>query len=214
MSPEQIREGGVVTPQTDLWSVGVVLFEALSGKVPFAPAEQDKIKILMAVMGDQAAPDLSDEVGAVTDGMAEFVAHALQKDLADRFPTAQEMTKALELVLQTAGDDAFGLFISYRVWCDKDFAEALFRAASKCQLRPGREHRMKVYLDKVRIVDGQRFDENFIKGLASSAARWDSRCTGAACFAPITGITGFRYSLHRTAHFSANSVSLVHHLAE
>ena len=27
---------------------------------------------------------------------------------------------------------------------------------------------MKVYLDKVRIVDGQRFDENFIKGLANS----------------------------------------------
>eukprot|EP01045_Picozoa_sp_COSAG04_P057126 COSAG04_NODE_27054_length_287_cov_0.829787_1_plen_75_part_01 len=60
------------------------------------------------------------------------------------------------------------MFISYRVWCDHDFAEALFKAASKCQLRPGREHRMKVYLDKVRIVDGQRFDENFIKGLANS----------------------------------------------
>ena len=65
MSPEQIREGVVVTPQTDLWSVGVVLFEALSGKVPFAPAEQDKIKILMAVMGDQVAPELPDIIDEV-----------------------------------------------------------------------------------------------------------------------------------------------------
>ena len=55
-----------------------------------------------------------------------------------------------------------------RVWCEKDFAELLFKAASKCQLRPGRESRMAVYLDRVRLLDGQRFDIGFINGLANS----------------------------------------------
>ena len=45
MSPEQIQEGAVVTPQTDLWSLGVVIFECLSGVLPFAPKESDKLKI-------------------------------------------------------------------------------------------------------------------------------------------------------------------------
>jgi serine/threonine protein kinase len=35
MSPEQIQEGVVITPQTDLWSLAVVMFECLSGRLPF-----------------------------------------------------------------------------------------------------------------------------------------------------------------------------------
>lgn len=170
MSPEQIQEGVVVTPQTDLWSLGVVMFECLSGALPFAPKESDQFKIGYAIL-HEAAPELSDaltEVGAVTDGMVAFVQKALQKDLSQRFGTATEMTAALNSMLTMSGDERFGLFISYRVWCDKEFAEALFTATSKCQLQPGREHRIKVYLDKVCIVDGQPFDVNFAKALGNS----------------------------------------------
>eukprot|EP01045_Picozoa_sp_COSAG04_P001761 COSAG04_NODE_60_length_30221_cov_15.908837_8_plen_775_part_00 len=160
----------MVTSQTDLWSLTVVLFELLSGTLPFAPGEVDLVKIAVAILTSPAKdlPDVLDEVDAVSEGMAEFVSRALRKEPTQRFGSAREMAAALDAVINLPGDSDFGLFISYRVWCDKDFAEALFRAASKCQLRPGREHRMKVYLDKVRIVDGQRFDENFIKGLANS----------------------------------------------
>ena len=112
--------------------------------------------------------DMIEEVGAVSEGMAAFVHKALLKDLSQRFGTAAEMAAALDATQSISGDERFGLFISYRFWCDKLFAEALFTAASKCQLRPGREHRMKVYLDKIRIVDGQPFDVNFAKGLANS----------------------------------------------
>ena len=179
MSPEQIQEGVVVTPQADLWSLGVVIFECLSGALPFAPKESDMFKICNAIMSKEA-PELSDiieEVGAVSEAVVTFVHTALLKDLSQRFGTAAEMTAGLEEVISTSGDDEFGLFISYRVWCDKTFAEALFTAASKCQLRPGREHRMKVYLDKVQIVDGQRFDVNFIRGLANSM-----------CFSPLLSV--------------------------
>ena len=174
MSPEQFTAGEVVTAQTDLWSLAVVMFEALSGTLPFAQSETaDDVKIMLAVRDvDLAAPRLEaviEEVGAVSEPMCDFINKALQKDSSKRFGTAVEMQEALDAAMRYQGDDAFDLFISYRVWCDKEFAEALYRAASACQLHPGREHRMKVYLDKVRIVDGQRFDENFAKGLANSA---------------------------------------------
>ena len=173
MSPEQFTEGLVVTAQTDLWSLAVVMFEALSGTLPFAQSETvDDVKIMLAVRDiGTIAPRLGsviEEVGAVSEPMCDFVSMALQKDSSKRFGTAVEMQEALDAAMNYQGDDAFGLFISYRVWCDKEFAEALYRVASTCQLHHGREHRMKVYLDKVRIVDGRRFDENFAKGLANS----------------------------------------------
>ena len=171
MSPEQIQEGCVVTPQTDLWSLGVVMFECLSGVLPFAPAERDRFRICYAIVSGGEPPELCElveEVGAVSESMATVVRNALQKNLSQRYATATEMSASLDDMLTTSGHERFALFISYRVWCDKMFAEALYRAASRCQLRPGREHRMKVYLDKVRIVDGQRFDTNFAKGLANS----------------------------------------------
>ena len=170
MSPEQFAGDSIVSTQTDLWSLGVVVFECLSGRLPFAPSEHDRNRIAYAIV-NAVAPELIDvveEVGVVSDGMNDFVGKALQKELGQRFGTAAEMRAALHEMLSTPGDTAFSLFISYRVWCDKEFAEALFRAASACQLKPGRENRLKVYLDKVRIVDGLRFDVNFAKGLANS----------------------------------------------
>eukprot|EP01047_Picozoa_sp_COSAG01_P016273 COSAG01_NODE_830_length_13271_cov_2.845278_3_plen_626_part_00 len=105
-----------------------------------------------------------DGVGVVTEGVVEFVARALQKDLAQRFGSAAEMLASLEHSLTTSGVQRFDLFISYRVWCDKDFAQALFRAMSASAMRGGREFSMRVYLDKVRLLDGQRFDIGFIRG--------------------------------------------------
>ena len=97
MSPEQVQEGVVATAQTDLWSLGVVMFECLSGKLPFAPQESDRFKIALAI-GNPAlnAPEVADiieEVGAVSEGMVAFVSQALQKDIAYRFGTAAIMQR-------------------------------------------------------------------------------------------------------------------------
>ena len=132
MSPEQVRPGVAVTAQTDLWSLGVALFVALSGVLPFAPLETDRFKIARAIESDESAPDLA----AVSDAVVALTMRALQKDPALRFSTAMEMAAELERMISMSGDEEYGLFISYRVWCDKDFAEALYTAASRCQLQP------------------------------------------------------------------------------
>ena len=110
MSPEQVRPDQVVSPRTDLWSLGVVLFEGLSGRVPFAAGESDKFKIARAIEDDgQPAPELSDiidEVGAVSENMAAFVHRCLEKDLAKQFRTAQEMAAQLSATLVMPGDVA------------------------------------------------------------------------------------------------------------
>jgi hypothetical protein len=127
-----------------------------------------------------------DEVGVVTDGMVDFVARALQKDLAQRFGSAAEMLASLERSLTTSGAQRFDLFISYRVWCDKDFAQALFRAMSASAMRGGREFSMRVYLDKVRLLDGQRFDIGFMRGRECySAVALLSRILLPNCFLMI-----------------------------
>ena len=77
----------------------------------------------------------------------------------------QAMESALNESITSSGGEQFGLFISYRVWCDKEFAESLYKHASRRQLRPGHENRLQVYLG---LVDGQRFDENWNNGLSNS----------------------------------------------
>lgn len=170
MACEQFDSTRVVTKQVDLWSLGVVIFECLSGKLPFGDSSNDLHQIMYAIVREQPL-DLSeviDDVGAVTDAIAEFTLQALQKDLDQRYGSVAEMTMALNDAITMTADAAFGLFISYRVWCDQECAKALYTATSKCQLRPGRENQLQVYLDKVRMVDGQPFDENFARALAAS----------------------------------------------
>ena len=170
MSPEQVQERTVITRQTDLWSMGVVMFQALSGRLPFAPEESDRMKILYAIVNEPPAQlsDVIAEVGGVSDSISDFTNRCLQKSLSQRFGSAEAMEAALWSVTESSGDEKYGLFISYRVRCDKGFAEALYRHASRCELRPGRENRLQVYLDKVRIMGGQSYDENFVKGMANS----------------------------------------------
>eukprot|EP01047_Picozoa_sp_COSAG01_P016748 COSAG01_NODE_866_length_13045_cov_12.921288_6_plen_1707_part_00 len=170
MSPEQVTTGMSVDTRTDLWSLGVVFYAALCGQKPFGHDELDELKIRLDIREAPAMPlaEAIEEVGVVSEEVADFVSKALQKGQEDRFQTAAEMLEALEEALTTNGSQKFDHFISYRVWCDSKFADALFKALSSCSLREGREHRIKVYLDKVRLVDGQRFDYGFIAGLANS----------------------------------------------
>eukprot|EP01047_Picozoa_sp_COSAG01_P087437 COSAG01_NODE_20125_length_969_cov_2.374713_1_plen_171_part_10 len=100
MSPEQFTPGVKVTPQTDLWSLAVTMYQALSGGLPFAAGEADRNRIGYAIV-NMPSPQLTDAAGcSVPESLSDCVAKALQKDLAQRYPTAADMASAFRLATE------------------------------------------------------------------------------------------------------------------
>ncbi len=89
-SPEQIQ-GRRVDARSDVYSLGCVLFEALTGQLPFDRA--DHVAKLFAHVNDRppAATDLAPELPAEVD---RVIARALAKEPADRFPSAGDLGRA------------------------------------------------------------------------------------------------------------------------
>lgn len=95
MSPEQ-ADGGTVDARTDLWSLGVVLYESLTGKAPFdAPGGA---ALFRAITQDAAKP-LTESRPDVPKGVQHIVSHALEKDASKRYQSALEMVKDLSSAL-------------------------------------------------------------------------------------------------------------------
>jgi len=96
MSPEQINDMSQVTPATDLYSLGVVAYELLTGTLPFT--HKELMPLLMMHTKDlpprprTRRPDLSEALEGV-------ILQALEKDPTKRFASAQAMAAALRAAL-------------------------------------------------------------------------------------------------------------------
>jgi eukaryotic-like serine/threonine-protein kinase len=93
--PEQIRGLGPLDARSDLYSVGVVLYEALTGRLPFDSNSQFKV-MLDHVNAEPPAPSsLNPKLPGEFDSI---LLKALAKDPDDRFQTAEEFRGQLEYV--------------------------------------------------------------------------------------------------------------------
>ncbi|MEA2306217.1 MAG: eukaryotic-like serine/threonine-protein kinase [Solirubrobacteraceae bacterium] len=95
VSPEQAL-GHAVTGQSDLYSLGIVLFEMLTGDVPFKGENQ--IAVAMKHVRDEL-PDVQVRRPEVSSALAAVVDRATAKDLAVRYATDAELIADLEDVL-------------------------------------------------------------------------------------------------------------------
>ena len=94
MSPEQAL-GRPVDGRTDLFSLGVVLYEALSSQRPFR-GDTVTETIVQIVMSEP--PDITTVVPSVPHALAEVVRRCLQKKAENRYRDANELIEALERV--------------------------------------------------------------------------------------------------------------------
>ncbi len=92
LSPEQ-AQGHAVSQQSDLYSIGIVLYELLAGRVPFDG--DSAVAIAMKQVGEAPVPP-SAYNPAVSPQLEQVVLRALEKDPAARFPDADSFIAALE----------------------------------------------------------------------------------------------------------------------
>jgi serine/threonine-protein kinase len=92
MSPEQIL-CEAVDGRTDIWSLGVVLYQAVTGRKPFLPEEHRSVLHKIRVDKPTAPRQLN---SAVPRALERIILRCLEKRPLDRYPVAQQLALALE----------------------------------------------------------------------------------------------------------------------
>jgi serine/threonine protein kinase len=96
LSPEQAR-GETLTASSDLYSLGVVMFEMLTGRPPFAGPTAVSIAMQHA---SSTPPSLHHFNPTIPPAVEQLVLRALEKEPADRFRSATEMQQALRMCMR------------------------------------------------------------------------------------------------------------------
>lgn len=97
MSPEQAINSAMVVPQSDLYSLGVVMYEMVTGRVPFNAAHPNETA---AMHIEEQPPRPRRYNPSLPDGLERVILRLLEKRPEDRYQTGAEMVNALRQALK------------------------------------------------------------------------------------------------------------------
>ncbi|MGN1123536.1 MAG: Stk1 family PASTA domain-containing Ser/Thr kinase, partial [Eubacterium sp.] len=121
ISPEQAK-GEFTDERADIYSVGVVLYEMLAGKVPFE-ADSAVSVALMQLQND--AKKLTEINPDIPLGLEQICVHAMQKNATDRYQTATEMLLDVEEVIKNPKTE-----FDYSYFVDKEPTKYVIKTES------------------------------------------------------------------------------------
>jgi len=98
MSPEQIAGAQDLDGRSDVWSTGVLLYEALTGRKPF---ESGGLTQVLSGILRQPPPPIEQFVPGLPQALIDAVSRALEKDRDKRFQSAEELGRELQLIRKT-----------------------------------------------------------------------------------------------------------------
>ena len=98
MAPEQFVTGQS-SVQSDIWALGILLYELTTGRHPFARPDAEDFQVIRAIQFSDA-PDLGEIVPSVSVELKSVIAMCLEKNPAMRYSSAGEVREALKTIMK------------------------------------------------------------------------------------------------------------------
>jgi eukaryotic-like serine/threonine-protein kinase len=136
MAPEQIA-GGKVTPSTDIFAMGAVTYELLTGARPF---HAETLHAVMYKIVSDDPPPIDKVLPGLPAGLSPIIERALKKDPAKRFESALDFANALSGIRASLSDakPTTPRTLSLRTTIDSGLAEAKARASNPSPSAPAK----------------------------------------------------------------------------
>lgn len=168
MAPEQLA-GSLATPSSDLYAVGVMLFQLLSGRLPHDSASMGE---LLRQVAAEPAPDLRDSVPGILPGLAALVARLLAKQpslrpgdgdalAAELQALAQQLAASQAAAAKAVSSALSSAFSASAAGRKTEFSDAQSaRASLRAPLRAPTNHSVPTMIELFAAVDPGRARSN------------------------------------------------------
>jgi DNA-binding NtrC family response regulator len=158
MSPEQARADSTVDHRSDIWSLGILLFQMLAGVRPFTGESH----LLLSKILKGPIPTLGEIVRGADPQLSEIIARCLKRDRNHRFRSATEIAELLEPVATGRGSQGAG---------GSPLSPRSLSVHSPQTAGPDPRHNEALIPMKVLIVDAHRTARRVLRQMLSAMPR-------------------------------------------
>ena len=137
MSPEQVQSNKTVDRQSDIYAMGVLIYQILTGQTPYQAETPAKV-MLMHVL--EPVPSILDKKNDLPKGSEEIITRSMAKEPTDRYSTTAELAAALESLLVSPQPKVQDQTAAPIDWSGSGDATVAARSAKKPSTLPQSSH--------------------------------------------------------------------------